>query len=112
MKSIHGEDRDTYEVVEGKTVVRCGDCGMVYSMTETPFCPHGVFQDSKAFEEYWDEHVAPAPDELRERRLNIPLPEYDPERGYRVTSLGDRHRLMKIGGMDYRGRRGMGERYS
>lgn len=105
---------DQYVQVDGCSKVLCGGCGNVYGFGETPACPHGRMADTKAFVEYWDEHVAPPPNhfavEGHARPLNVPLPEYHPDRGYRVTSLGDRHKLMKLGHTDYRGTRGKGER--
>lgn len=59
------------------------------------------------FPEYWDEHIAPEPSATF--KPNFALPEYCPERGYRITSHADRKRLMKIQGRDFRSHPGRSE---
>jgi hypothetical protein len=88
----------------------CDTCGEVYAIGDWPFCPHGrpAQGATGAFVEYWDEHVAPPPSEYFKPVGS--LPEYHPDLGYRITSLGDRKRLMRLNKMDYRGRKVGGSR--
>lgn len=86
----------------------CEACGTILHVGMEPLGCKGdpAYHEARGhgmgghFVERWDEHIAPAPGE--HFKPNFALPEYHPEKGYRVTSLADRRKLMKLSGLDYR----------
>lgn len=84
----------------------CDRCGHVLRVGDWPYCKgdwhdhspkqHGMLG---SFREYYDEDVAPPPSDEFKPCINIP--EYVEGRGYRITSLRDRQRLMKLTKADY-----------
>lgn len=86
--------------------MKCDDCGAEYGIGDWPFCkgdprghgkPHGQLS---SFKERWDECVAPPPNE--DFKPSVPMPDYDPKRGWRVTTYAEQKRLMKLAHTDYR----------
>lgn len=70
-------------------------------MGEWPLCPHGYGSGTLAapgdpFHETWDENIAPPPGEDFKPAPGVTLPTYEPDKGYRITSLGDRQKLMRL----------------
>lgn len=80
--------------------MKCDSCGAELSVGSWPWCPHGTPQGMLgAFPERWDEHIAPPPSEV----FNIvKRPDYDPNRGWRIGTLADQKRLMRLNRVDYK----------
>lgn len=90
----------------GGPTVHCDECGGNYYIGQWPFCkgdraahgkPSGQLGD---FKERWDECIAPPPSD--EFKASVPMPDYDPRRGWRVSTLAEQKRLMKLNRVDYR----------
>lgn len=93
-----------------------GGCGLVLHMGMDAACKgnpayhatdaHGM---GGRFAERYDEHVAPPPGERFKPAPGVSLPDYVPGKGYRITSLADRRKLMKLNHVDYRSHPGRTE---
>lgn len=79
----------------------CDSCNAIVAVGEWPFCPHGHPSGQlSSFKERWDECVAPPPGE--DFKPSVPMPDYDPKRGWRVTTYAEQKRLMKLAHTEYR----------
>lgn len=79
----------------------CDSCNATVQIGEWPYCPHGLPQGRlSSFRERWDEAIAPPPSD--DFKPNVPLPDYDPKRGWRITTLAEERRMMKLNHADFR----------
>lgn len=86
---------------------RC-EYGHEYGIGQWPYCKgnasdHGIPGGMLGqYPERWDEHIAPPPSE---DFCPKGLPEYVKDKGYRITSLADHKRLLRLTNSDYRGKK-------
>lgn len=93
----------------------CDLCGAVLHIGVEPLGCRGdpKYHESRGhgmgggFVEYWDEHIAPTPGE--HFKPNFAMPEFHPDKGYRITSLADRRKIMRLSKLDYRSHPGRSE---
>lgn len=83
----------------------CEKCGGEFGVGQWPFChgdpkEHGIPQGMLGqFAERWDEHIAPPPSEMFNP---LSRPDYDPRRGWRIGTLADQKRLMKLNRVEHK----------
>ena len=84
----------------------CDNCGIELRVGDWPYCGGknrheplggGMLGGFKAYD---DEDVAPPPSDVF-KPINS-IPDYHPDKGYRITSLRDRQKLMKLSHADYK----------
>ena len=80
-------DVDGVETAEEYTAFVCDDCGQERRPGDWAWCPHGDGRNfgEKPLEPYFDEHIT--------------------ERGEWITTRGQRQKLMREGGWEYRKKR-------
>lgn len=81
----------------------CDSCGVTVEIGMWPYCrgghgkPYGLLSD---FRERWDECIAPPPSDVF--KPTGAMPDYDPRRGWRVTTFAEQKRLMRLNRVEYR----------
>ena len=81
--------------------MKCDSCGKDVAIGEWPWCPHGKPHGQLSdFRERWDECIAPPPNE--DFKPNVPLPDYDPKRGWRISTKAEERRMMRLNRVDFR----------